>query len=47
MNNLKLAEILTDAVEEVMDQKSGISMDSELKGMILEAIYEHLNKEIY
>ena len=47
MNNLEFANVLTEAVKEVMDEESDIFMDDELKESIWKVIYTELNKEIY
>lgn len=47
MNNLEFANVLTEAVKDVIDADSGTLMDEELKEAIWETIYEQLNKEIH
>lgn len=47
MTNTKLATVLTEAVKEVIDDKSDLIIDDELKEEIWKAIYSELNKEIY
>ena len=47
MNNNRLAKLLADVVIEVLEDKSEIIMDDELKEDIWDAIYDELNKEIY
>ena len=47
MNNNRLATLLTEVVKEVIEDKSEIIIDDELKEDIWDAIYAELNKEIY
>ena len=47
MNNNRLATLLTELVKEVIEDKSEIIIDDEMKEDILDAIYDELNKEIY
>ena len=47
MNNLEFANVLTEAVKEVIVADSDTFMGDELKEAIWEAIYEQLNKEIH
>ena len=47
MNNNRLAKLLADVVIEVLEDKSEIIIDDELKEDIWDAIYDELNKEIY
>lgn len=47
MNNLEFANVLTEAVKDVIDADADTLMDDELKVAIWEAIYEQVNKEIH
>ena len=47
MNNLEFANVLTEAVKEVIVADADTAMDNDLKEAIWEAIYEQLNKEIH
>ena len=47
MNNLEFANVLTEAVKEVIAADADTAMDDDLKEAIWEAIYEQLNKEIH
>lgn len=47
MTNTKLTTVLTDAVKEVIEEKSDITISKELKEEIWKVIYAEINKEIY
>ena len=47
MNNLEFANVLTEAVKDIIDADADTLMDGELKEAIWEAIYEQVNKEIH
>ena len=47
MNNLEFANVLTEAVKDVIDADADILVDDELREAIWEAIYEQVNKEIH
>ncbi len=47
MTNTKLTTVLTEAVKEVIEEKSDIIINEELKEEIWKVIYAQINKEIY
>ena len=47
MTNTKLTTVLTEAVKEVIEEKSDIIINDELKEEIWKVIYAQINKEIY